>query len=146
MVDRQKLLHLCPSCLLGHSWLVPLPGNLSFAAAGVCCEQVPHSGCIEVVVSGLGGFKGEEMWLPIIHLHPLNVLPPASCNNIPKLVLRVNMRRLMEDGEEVVQDAGGFDDEVNMVWAQMDGAEQYSPPCRSNAEGILHTPSARGED
>lgn len=64
---------------------------------------------------------------------------------MPKLVLCVNMRWLIEDSQNVVRDAGGFDDEVNIVGVQGDGVKQYPPPCRSDAEGILHTPSSGGE-
>lgn len=62
------------------------------------------------------------MRLPIIHLDPLNVLPPEPCNNISELVLCVNVRWLTEYSQKVVQIATSFDNKVSIVRLQVDGS------------------------
>lgn len=53
------------------------------------------------------------------------------------------MRLSIEDGQEVVEDAGRLDNIINVFGVQINGSKQYSPPGCSNAKGILYTPSTK---
>lgn len=80
--------------------------------------------------------------------HPRDVGTPRAINDIPEHIFVVGKThravsrphsRLFT--QQIVQNAGTFDDTFCVFWLQLDDRSEYAKPCCHNAEGIFHTPS-----